>query len=295
MRGYLVDFMIECGYYKEDINELSDAFDKLCAADGEKLDSLISDYKKSYNVDYTGAIASVDEIAERSGVHKYTAELLLFLCYTRALRTHYENAGISESIYQNTVLDLKYKLDECKCVHGICGSFVAYWFAGFFKLERFALGRLQFELVPLGAEYSKNGVRLSLDSKVINVHIPRTCTPLYRDAVLQSYSLAADFFRPMLGDNTAFVCSSWLLFPKHEQMLSEGSNIRRFISDYELISCGEYKDYSELWRLFDTVYDGEAEHLPSDTSLRRAYIDLIKRGEHTGWGKGIFIYEKSDF
>ena len=76
-------------------------------------------------------------------------------------------------------------------------------------------------------------------------------------------------------------------------MLSETSNIRYFISDYELMSHGEYKDYSETWRLFDTMYSGDIECLPADTSLRRAYVKLIKRGEHTGWGKGIFIYKKA--
>ena len=290
MREYLERFMTGCGYPDEARKELLSAFDKL------KTDtdfySLINAYADSYNVDYTAALASVREIALGVGVHKYTAELLLFLCYTQALQKHYENAGIPLDIYRNTVLDLKYKLDECKCVYGVWGSFVAYWFPGFFKLERFALGRLQFELVSLGTDYSEDGVVLTPDSKVINVHIPRTCTPLSEGAVTESYRLAAEFFRPLLGDKIAFICNSWLLFPRHNEMLSETSNIRYFISDYELISHGEYKDYSETWRLFDTMYSGDIERLPADTSLRRAYVELIKRGEHTGWGKGIFIYKK---
>ena len=291
VREYLESFMTECGYPDEARKELLSAFDKL------KTDtdfySLIDAYADSYNVDYTAALASVREIALGVGVHKYTAELLLFLCYTQALQKHYENAGIPLDIYRNTVLDLKYKLDECKCVYGVWGSFVAYWFPGFFKLERFALGRLQFELVSLGTDYSKDGVVLTPDSKVINVHIPRTRTPLSEGAVTESYRLAAEFFRPLLGDEIAFICNSWLLFPRHNEMLSETSNIRYFISDYELMSHGEYKDYSETWRLFDTMYSGDIECLPADTSLRRAYVKLIKRGEHTGWGKGIFIYKKA--
>ena len=291
MREYLESFMTGCGYPDEARKELLSAFDKL------KTDtdfySLIEAYADSYNVDYTAALASVREIALGVCVHKYTAELLLFLCYTQALQKHYENAGIPLDIYRNTVLDLKYKLDECKCVYGVWGSFVAYWFPGFFKLERFALGRLQFELVSLGTDYSKDGVVLTPDSKVINVHIPRTRTPLSGGAVTESYRLAAEFFRPLLGDEIAFICNSWLLFPRHNEMLSETSNIRYFISDYELMSHGEYKDYSETWRLFDTMYSGDIERLPADTSLRRAYVELIKRGEHTGWGKGIFIYKKA--
>ena len=91
------------------------------------------------------------------------------------------------------------------------------------------------------------------------------------------------------GEDIAFVCNSWLLFPRHLEMLSERSNIRRFISDYEIISSGEYASYGEVWRLFDVMYNGNADDLPADTSLRRAYVDLIRRGERTGWGRGIFI------
>ena len=291
MREYLESFMTECGYPDESKIELIAAFDKLTSNGGTAFYSLINAYANSYNVDYTAALSTVREIAASVDVHKYTAELLLFLCYTQALRKHYENADIPLDIYHNTVLDLKYKLDECMCVYGVCGSFVAYWFPGFFKLERFALGRLQFELVPLGVNYSKDGVNLSPDSKVINVHIPRTCTPLYRDVVVESYRLAAEFFHPVLGDAIVFVCNSWLLFKRHEELLREGANLRHFIKDYELVSSGEYKDYSEVWRLFDTMYNGDADLLPADTSLRRAYVDLIKRGEPTGWGRGIMIYK----
>ena len=95
----------------------------------------------------------------------------------------------------------------------------------------------------------------------------------------------------MLGDAIVFVCNSWLLFKRHEELLREGANLRHFIKDYELVSSGEYKDYSEVWRLFDTMYNGDADLLPADTSLRRAYVDLIKRGEPTGWGRGIMIYK----
>ena len=292
MREYLEGFMAECDYPNEAITELLSAFDKIVSVSGDRLYSLLADYDNSYNIDYTEAINCIREIAGGADVHRYTAELLLFICYTRSLRRYYLEAGISEDIYRDTVLDLRYKLDECKCVYGIYGSFVAYWFAGFFRLERFALGRLQFELIPLGIEYNRGEMILSSDSKVINVHIPRTGTRLDRESTLRSYRLAANFFRPQLSGEIIFVCNSWLLFPRHLDMLSDGANLRHFISDYELIGSGEYKDYSEVWRLFDTMYDGTPDHLPFDTSLRRAYVELIKRGERTGWGRGIFAYKE---
>ncbi len=176
-------------------------------------------------------------------------------------------------------------------VKGVCGTFVLKWFWGFYKLERFALGRLQFEIVEFGSEYEKNGLSLSADSRVINVHIPRTGTHLDRESVLTSYRLAADFYRPIIGEKIAFVCSSWLLFPRNKKLLKPGANLISFIDDYDIYASGEYPNYTEVWRLFDTEFDGDVSHLPADSSLRRAYIDLISRGEKTGWGKGVFEYK----
>ena len=62
------------------------------------------------------------------------------------------------------------------------------------------------------------------------------------------------------------------------------------MDDFDVFTSGEYSNYSEIWRLFDTEYDGDPDHLPANTSLRRAYVDLIRRGEKTGWGKGVFEY-----
>ena len=293
MRKYLESFMMKCDYPSDAIAELLVAYDKISITCGDELHDLISEYERQYDIDYTSAIKRMKDISSRSGVHEYTGALLLFLCYTKALRQYYRESGISDDIFLNSVLDLKYKLDECKCVYGIYGTFVAFWFDGFFKLERFALGRLQFELIPFGAEYERDGIRLDKETSVINVHIPRTGTRLDRESTLESYRLAADFFRRLLGENVVFVCNSWLLFPRHEQLLSDRANLRHFIHDYDLIASGEYSNYSEAWRLFDKMYDGDVDHLPADSSLRRAYVELIKRNERTGWGRGVFIYKNN--
>ncbi len=290
MRKYLEDFMRECAYQTDDISALLSAYDKLDASCSGELSNLVSEYDAGYNIDYDSALEGMKELSSLAGIHEYTGALLLFLCYTRRLREYYKEASIDDEIFLASVMDLKYKLDECKCVYGIKGSFVAKWFSGFFNLTRFALGRLQFEIVNFGGEYEKGGVKLAPDTKVINVHIPRTGTRLDRESTLESYRLAKDFFAPKLGDKAIFVCSSWLLFPRHRQMLKPDSNLLAFMNDYDLVASGEYENYNEVWRLFDTMYDGDVSRLPADSSLRRAYTDLISRGEKTGWGKGVFVY-----
>ena len=294
MRDYLLDFLSEYEYPRDAQDVLISAYDKIMAHSKDDFSALISEYEASYNVDYDAALERMKAISKSSDVHEYTGALILFLAYTRGLSRYYEEQGIAHEIYRNTVLDLRYKLDECRCVKGVWGSFVARWFAGFFKLERFALGRLQFEIIDFGAEYDKNGLTLHPDSKVLNVHIPRTGTRLDRAGVLDSYRLAADFYRHILGEKIVFVCNSWLLFPRHRDMLKATSNLIAFMNDYDVFAFGEYSGYGEIWRLFDVEYDGDLSHLPADTSLRRAYVDLISRGEKTGWGRGVFEYKKAD-
>lgn len=291
MRKYLENFLLEYEYSASAISELLSAYDRIVACRESDFSALVSDYEKSYNIDYTAAMERMKDISASAGVHEYTGDLILFLAYTRGLARYYKAKGIADEIYRNTVLDLRYKLDECILVKGVCGSFVAKWFVGFFKLERFALGRLQFEIIDFGAEYERDGLLLKPDSKVLNVHIPRTGTRLDRESVLSSYRLARDFYAPALGDRPVFVCNSWLLFPRHKELLKPGSNLLSFIDDYDIFTSGEYSNYAEIWRLFDTDFDGDVKHLPTDSSLRRAYVDLISRGEKTGWGRGVFEYK----
>ncbi|MBQ9113406.1 MAG: hypothetical protein IJY05_00610 [Clostridia bacterium] len=87
-------------------------------------------------------------------------------------------------------------------------------FQVFFNLTRFALGRLQFELIPLPFNYEKNGLKLEKGKTVINVHIPRTGTPMDKESCDDSYARANAFFKPQTGENTVFFCNSWSYTPK---------------------------------------------------------------------------------
>ena len=195
------------------------------------------------------------------------------------------------AIWRNSMMDLKYKLIECRLVRGIYGSFVASWFDRFFNLTRFALGRLQFEVVPFKHVYEKDGKRLEPQSLAINVHIPRTETPLDRESCLQSYAMAKEFFKDQFTDMPmAFMCSSWLLFEKLRDFLPETANIIRFMNDYDVIQTtyAEEGDYKSLWRIFD-MDCSDLDALPEDSTLRRAYKAYAKSGARLGSGFGVFF------
>lgn len=289
MRAYLAHFFEEFDYASDDAAVLLSAYDAVCADDeASRLFSECLDlYEKNIHMDYEKEILKTRSrtVAALVGIHPYTADLLIFLCMTRRLRALYAERGISEEIYRQSALDLKWKLWECKAVKGICGSFVAAWFPGFFDLTRFAIGRLQFEVIPFGDTYEKDGVRLTPESLVINVHIPRTGTPMDKESCEASYERAAAFFADAVGEPCCFVCHSWLLYPEHLHMLSPSTNVYRFASEYDIVRSGTNSG-NDLWRLFDTD-ERDPDKLPADTSLRRAYVGYLKNGGKPGWGMGV--------
>ena len=295
MIEYVLSFMDELGFDKEAVESLSADIEKIYANGDAKalFAGAVDDYERDINSNYTELREAAKRAGEIVGVHAYSAELLLFICFSKHLRELYRLRGISDRIWFDSMSDLKWKLWECKAVKGIWGSFVAGWFPGFFNLTRFALGRLQFEIVAFDGEYEKNGKALKKGDKVINVHIPRTLTPLDKESRDDAYAQAAEFFKNMTdGAPIAFVCSSWLLYPEAEKILPAHSNIRGFMADYDMIRSktnGE-GEYGDMWRLFDMDFTGDLNDYPEDSSLRRAYKKFLLDGNRTGSGYGVFFY-----
>ena len=290
MRNYLVGFFDRFDYEEVDRSVLLMAYDRIVA--DEKAAELWGRacllYEENMSCDFKEILKLAGEVARLLHLHEYTTELLIFICMSRRLGQEYDLRGLDGEIFYNSMLDLRYKLEECKAVKGIVGSFVASWFVGFFNLTRFALGRLQFEMVNFNHSYEKDGIVLTPESRVINVHIPRTMTPLTPALCDEAFACAKAFFAKETGEVCAFVCSSWLLYPEHEQMLSHESNVYRFMKRFDIIRSGTSKDRGDLWRLFDTD-EKRWDRLPADTSLRRAYVEHLKNGGQVGWGHGVFI------
>ena len=291
MRNYLNDFMVEGDYASEDREFLLEAYEKIASYESTRKEwaRILKIYDANIKCDYYNDILVPAQNAGKTvGVHPYTSGLLIFMCMSKRLKELYVERGISMEIFKKSMLDLKYKLDECKTVRGIVGSFVAWWFPGFFDLTRFGLGRLQFEISNFGHEYNKNGHMLSKDSRVIGIHIPRDGTPFDEASCIEAYKQAKEFFTEIEGEEKPFVCHSWLLYPKHEEILNHNSNTYKFFSRFDVF---EYADNEgeDLWRLFDTE-DRNPDRLPTNTSFRRNYVEHLKKGGLVGWGHGVFFF-----
>ncbi|MBQ8163665.1 MAG: hypothetical protein IJZ93_04800 [Clostridia bacterium] len=295
MREYLLNLMDILNYPDESKPSLISAYDKIVAneACAKQFDELIKIYEADCNCNYDAILKQCAEIAKEVGVHEYEAQLLIFMCFTKHLKELYKEQGLSEKIWLNSILDLKYKLLECKAVKGIWGSFVAWWFPGFFNVTRFALGRLQFEISEFGYDYEKDGKKLKKGDKVINIHIPRTLTPLDKESCEDALEQAKEFFKDKLdGAPMAFICCSWLLYPENDKIFNPKSNTYRYKSYFDIIAQFDDKPenpYSDMWRLFDMDYTGNVDDYPEDSSLRRAFKQYLKNGGKTGEGYGVFF------
>ena len=173
-------------------------------------------------------------------------------------------------------------------MYGIWGTFVMHWFPWWFQLKRFALGRLQFELIAFDDEYEKDGLVLHKSSPVINVHIP-SCGKLDYAKVQKSYEKAAVFYRAEFTEHPlVFVCESWLLFPANKEILPEHSNIRSFLADYDVYRTRE--NNKDLWRIYYGAEQNGFEHLPESTGLERAYKNWLLSGHMAGQSWGVYRY-----
>jgi hypothetical protein len=287
LKTYLTAFFEKVEYPQEARESLLVAFDKIWCDD---LKTMIESYAENMQIDYDAFIGRMEEISRRTGVHPYQCNLLLPLCLTPSLEKYYHQKGYPQQVFDTTVQDFRYKMLECKKLHGVWGFCITKWFESILKLKILGFGKLQFVLGDFNDTYKDEEMDLKPETQVLHVHIPMTGTPLDKESKNHAYQEAKKFYQPLFGENKKipFVCSSWLLFQKHKEFLKPTSNLYAFIEDFKIIKEAEYDDYAETWRLFHTKFT-RWEDMPQDTSLQRAYVELIKRGEKTGKATGVFF------
>lgn len=224
-------------------------------------------------------------LSDASGIHIHTLEMLLLLCCAVDLRETYREKGYSEELFCGVLTDLRCKLNECKTVKGIWGTFVFSWFFRFYNCTRFMLGRLQYETVA--AKYDYKDV-FKVGDTVYNCHIP-SAGPLTPESVEESLGLAREFYG--IEGYMPVVCHSWLLYPKHYELF--GSNTRAFADRFDVINTDEQENNGDAWRVFGRDAD-DLEALPQNTSLQRNFYRYFKDGNKMGNGYGVLIYDPCD-
>lgn len=298
-RDYLQQYISQYGFPAEAKDALYQAFDAVCGDPDlyQTVDQAVSDYE-------SGRIQNRDEMlellfrvrqqAEGFWVPSETVEVLFFILCTKHLKQFYEENNLPSRYYDGLASDIISKLNECHSVKGFWGSFVATWFAAFFVLGRFAIGRLQFDVIDMPACISLDGKYCFNGEKAVNIHIP-SGRPLRRPDVQASLEEATEFFADRFpGDSVLFTCHSWLLYPGHYEMLPKESGIRQFMEEFTLIDVDIHPDGKDLWRIFHTHDHENLDNLPQNTSLQKSYVKWLKQGKPVGAGLGIRYMAKRE-
>lgn len=251
----------------------------------------INAYKINYDQDFLPIFDEQQAIGKRINIHPFTIQMLYLILISPHMHELYVQKGYPEDVFISSLLDLKWKLLECKEVYNIWGIFVAWWTIGFFKLKRFGMGRLQFNPRPCPYDYTNGGLVVRNGDITLDTHIPSS-GPLYREECLKSYRLAEKFFSNYFVDRpTVFNCHSWLLSPDNDKFLPKYSRILEFAHDYTIIDNEDDPTNSNSWRIFGTMKQPEnPENYPQQNKLQKAVVEWLKKGNNIGQGYGIMFF-----
>lgn len=245
------------------------------------------------NISLNETLVQIGSFSKELDISEYTLHFVFLINCTDVLLSNYERKQLDKQIFWDSMDDFRCKLMECHEVMGVWGTFVAEWYAGFFNMKRFALGRFQYdEIVYKGDTYKKNGTVLNKGDKVYQFHIPSSSKAFDKSARIASYRKAYDFFDiDKKGGILTLVCSSWLLYKELQNILPGNSNILDFIHDFDIVSSVDKENFEDSWRIFGKYHKMPLEQLPTDTSLRKAIVRHLASGGKMGRGTGIILFD----
>lgn len=233
-------------------------------------------------------LEKVSGYAKEAGCNSYAIHMVYLLEASKILRKRYEAAGLPDELFLDTMMDLRWKLLECKGYFGVYGTCVGWWYPGFFDMTRFTFGRLQMETYafPLDS-YEENGYHLKKGDKVLNMHIPSS-GPMTVEMCLDSFARARAFFgKGEDGKELAVIADTWLLDPDLMKILPEG-NMKEYGKLFDVVHVKKYDSFMDGWRVFGTECDNPPEKLPRNNRLQRAVADYLAAGGKLGEGFGVF-------
>lgn len=273
----------ELGFPSKAIQALSQWDERIAAEPSwsKLLQTSIADYAS----DGQAHLELLETLSREMEAPLYEIHMVFLLHCAKDLRQEYARRGLPDQLFLDTMSDLRYKLLECHRIYGQWGTFVLHWYRGFFRLERFQLGRLQYEIRPWkGVNYEP---WLREGENAYWCHIPSSgpCTP---EAVLDSLKRAYEFYK--IQGVFAVSCKSWMLYPPHFPLFKPGGNLSRFQQFFKVFHQEE-RENVDLWRIFGVKENVDISRLPEETALQRSFASWLRQGNKMGCGAGILLFD----
>lgn len=286
----ITDIALKLGFPQEAIDYLCECLDILTATDGvmDKLTLAEENFFTGEKHDYKDIL---QEIADKTAVNRYTVDMLFLLLSAKRLHNDFKTHNLSDELFYELMYDLRYKLYECKDLYGVWGTFVLQWFRNGYRLKRFKLGRLQYQIGECPIDDYRGIVKKG--DPIYYIHIPSS-GPLDYGEVLESLKEAYRFYSDSLKDGKLILfCESWLLYPPLFENYNEKSNIKKFYNLFDIVKIIDDPENNDFWRVFNTAYTPQSlDNVIADNSLKRIVLDHIKGGGSMGEGVGVLIIDK---
>ena len=199
---------------------------------------------------------------------------MLYVLLNMALTSwqKYEAAGISQTVFVDTMKFVTRTLREHREQRGTYEFHKAWWFWRELCMEEFRLGCLEYEMVPTD------------EGKVISIHIPSDAD-LRPEAVDQSFAAFRAFAAQFYPDwqEAKWICDSWMMCPALRELLPETSNILRFQGRFDTVKVSD--DTKGVLEWVFPPHTEISENLPENTSLQRRMKAYLLGGGLIGWTK----------
>ena len=230
-------------------------------------------------------------------------KLCLVFAYLPEVWRKYEEKGIGESVFYDTMDDIRIWMDDHRSRTGEYGLYELNWIMHHMKLSIFKLGRLQFQKFKyyFSPVYKKNGVEIRFGENILNIHIPRG-EKLDISLCSQSVRQAVEFFKKYYPEypTDRFICHSWMLYPNNKKYMKSESNILKFADMFDIVGEREAPSQAYLWIFGVKVKNsplklaqekngsyGFVNELVQKTSLQKSAVDYIEKGGTLGEGMGV--------
>lgn len=208
--------------------------------------------------------------------------LAVILEAAKRLKARYDEKGIDEKIYYDTLSDIRIWCEE----DDNKGLKNYGWLQNHVKFELFRLGRLQFQLYTCNnptLDYSR--LPFSFGEKVIYVHIPSGQKLLPQDCI-SSFQQADAFFKTYFPHFSYrfYFSESWLLFEGNREFMDKGSNIVSFMKLFT-IHYSATDDRQAIERIFKTKQK-DISLYQEKTALQKQAKSYMLEGKKLGVGIG---------
>lgn len=214
--------------------------------------------------------------------------LTLYLAAALETKTIYDALSIDEAVFYDTMAAFTRFVTEHKSSFGSFGYDRQFWTYRQIACVLFRIGVLEYEMITFSGEDAvlDGETVIKTGERVLSVHIPSDAriTPEHCKASLRA---AVDFFEKHFAefDYQVFFCQSWIISPNLKEVLSENSNIVKFLELFEIYAVFPESQSYKAWVFGDEKLS--IDEFPQETSLQRNIVKHLKQGGKIGEAAGI--------